>query len=379
MGAQRRRAHPLGPLEVAPLVARRTELLLEREVEVLRTGLAEHVLSVVACPRELLDRLLGAHVHHVEGGTGQVREHDGAMGGLLLHLPGAGLAVEEGIGVPRGNELLGQHVDGGTVLGVHHGEHPAVRGHLHRLEDLRVVGVEDARVGHEELEARDPLVDEGRHRGEGVVVDTADDLVEAVVDRAVAGGEVVPAGKTVLDALAVLLHREVDDRGGAAPGGGAGSRLERVRREGSAEGQLHVRVRVDPAGDDVLSGGIDDRVDGTGQVRAEEHRSRREDGDDPLAVDEHVGFAPAGRRDHGPARDECGCHVAVSLCSRSLRERSETNVRERRCLRTYPAGGLGRTASRPASAGPCPCRDRARGVPPRCRSRGRRRSSLGGR
>ena len=49
-----------------------------------------------------------------------------------------------------------------------------------------VVGVEDARVGHEQLEAGDALVDQLVHRLERVVVDAADDLVEAVVDRAVA-------------------------------------------------------------------------------------------------------------------------------------------------------------------------------------------------
>ena len=46
--AQRRRAHPLGALERAPLLAHGAELLLEREVEVLRAGLAEHVLALRA-------------------------------------------------------------------------------------------------------------------------------------------------------------------------------------------------------------------------------------------------------------------------------------------------------------------------------------------
>ena len=44
----------------APLLARCAELLLEREVEVLRAGLAEHVLALVAGRGELLDGLLGA-------------------------------------------------------------------------------------------------------------------------------------------------------------------------------------------------------------------------------------------------------------------------------------------------------------------------------
>ena len=51
----------------------RAELLLEREVEVLRAGLAEHVLALVARPGELLDGLLRADVHDVERGAGEVR------------------------------------------------------------------------------------------------------------------------------------------------------------------------------------------------------------------------------------------------------------------------------------------------------------------
>ena len=56
-----------------------------------------------------------------------------------------------------------------------------------------VVGVVDARVGHEELEAGDALlVDELAHRLQRGVVHVADDLVEAVVDGAAAVGLGVP-------------------------------------------------------------------------------------------------------------------------------------------------------------------------------------------
>ena len=128
-----------------------------------------------------------------------------------------------------------------------------------------------------------------RHRGEGVVVDAADDLVEAVVDRAVAGRLRVPGGQAVLDALAVALHGEVDDRRRAAPGRGAGAGLERVDRGGAAERQLHVGVRVDAAGDHVLAGRVDDGVDGCRDIRPEQLRAGLQHGDDRLAVDEHVG------------------------------------------------------------------------------------------
>ena len=49
------------------------------------------------------------------------------------------------------------------------------------------------------------------------------------------------------------LDGEVDDGGGAAPGGGPGAGLEGVGGEGAAERQLHVGVGVDAARDDVLA------------------------------------------------------------------------------------------------------------------------------
>ncbi len=62
------------------------------------------------------------------------------------------------------------------------------RGALHGPQDLAVGGVEHARVGHEQLEARDALADERVHLLERRVVDVGDDHVEAVVDGAVALG-----------------------------------------------------------------------------------------------------------------------------------------------------------------------------------------------
>ena len=96
--------------------------------------------------------------------------------------------------------------------------------------------------------------DELVHGLEGIVIDAPDDLVEAVVDEAVAVGLGMPGGQAVLHALAVALDGEVDDRRRPTPGCGARARLEGVRGEGPAERQFHMRVRVDAAGDDVLAG-----------------------------------------------------------------------------------------------------------------------------
>ncbi|MDF2575899.1 MAG: hypothetical protein K0S05_2811 [Agromyces sp.] len=291
---QRRRAHPLRTLEGAPLVALRTELVLQREVQVLRTRLAEHVLALVASPGELLDGLLRR------------------VGLALLH------------------ELGGEHVDRGPVLGVHHREQPRVARHLHGLQDLSVIRVEDPRVRHEHLEARDALVGQLPHRLERRVVDVADDLVEPVIDGAVAVGLLVPRREAVFDALPVGLHGEVDDRGRAAVRRRPGARFEGVGCLGAAERQLHVGVRIDAAGDHVLTGGVDDAVDGCRDIRAEQCAPRLQHGDDRLAVDEDIGGGATRRAHHGAAGDEGGRHVRLLTASGW------------RC--TTRAGGRGRTA-----------------------------------
>ncbi len=260
LGPQRRRADPLGALEVAPLVALGAELLLQRQVEVLRAGLAEDVLAVVAGPRHLGDGLLRTHVDDVERGVGEVGEHDRAVRRLLLHLPGAGDAVVVRRRLAGLGQLRREYVDRRAVLGVHHRQKAHFTGLLHRPQDLGVVAVEHAGVGHEQLVGRDALVDQPFHRLERVVVDAADDLVEAVVDGAVAGRELVPVREAVLDLLAVRLHGEVDDRRRAAPRGGDGAGLEGVGGRGAAERQLHVGVGVDAAGDDVLPRRVDHLV-----------------------------------------------------------------------------------------------------------------------
>ena len=193
---------------------------------------------------------------------------------------------------------------------MHHREQPRVGGDLHRFQDLGIVRVEDAGVGHEQLVARDAFVNEGRQERERFVVDAADDLVEPVVDRAVSRCQLVPLRKAVGHFRAVRLHGEVDDGRRTAPRCRARAGFERVARERAPERQLHVRVGVDAAGDDVLGARIDDSVDGCRQVRAEQFRAGREDGDDLLAVDEDIGRSPPGGGDDGAAGDQCRAHGA---------------------------------------------------------------------
>ena len=132
---------------------------------------------------------------------------------------------------------------------------------LHGPQELPVVAVEHAGVGHEQLEAGDALVvDEVLHALQRLLVDAADDLVERVVDGAFAFRLAMPIGQGRVHVAASVLHRHVDDGGDTAPRRGAGAGLERVAGQGAAERHLHVRVNVDAAGDDVLAGGVDHAV-----------------------------------------------------------------------------------------------------------------------
>ena len=271
--AHRRRAHPLGALE-----AGLAERLLERQPQVLRAGLGEHVAALVAGGGDLVEGVAGRHVDDVERHVaGDVAEHDRPVRGLGLERRRARVAVVLRVGLAAGERLLHEHVDGDPVLGVHHDHRPAVGGALHRPQDLAVVAVEHAGVGHEQLEAGDALVlGEVLHRLQRLVVDAADDLVEGVVDGALAAGLAVPLGEPLVDVLAVALHGHVDDRRDAAPRRRPRAGLERVGGERAAERQLHVGVHVDPAGDHVLAGGVDHAVGALlGRLRSGRARRRR--------------------------------------------------------------------------------------------------------
>jgi hypothetical protein len=322
-GAQRRAAHVLGALEV------QLGEVVGGEEEVLRAGLAEDRQPGVAGARQLGDGLAGGDVDDVQrGAAGDPGELDGAVGGLGLEQHLADLAVVARIRPARRQGLLDQHVDGDAVLGVHHDRAAVARRALHGPQDLAVVAVEDARVGHEELERGDALVDQQVHLLERGVGDVGEDHVEGVVDGTVARGLPLPGVEPLAQRAALRLHREVDDRGGAAPGGGPAAGLEGVGGEGPAEcrapahvaivivvvrawAEAHVGVGVDAAGDDVLPGGVDDLVGGVGPALL------APEGDDPLAFHEHIRLNLVGGGDHQPALDDGSAHVIAPSASAS--------------------------------------------------------------
>ena len=124
-------------------------MVLQVQVQVLGACLGEHVVSGVAGLGHPLEGLAGREVDEVDGRSGHQGQLDGPVGGLALHAGGPGDAVVHGIGLTPGRGLFGQHVNGDAVLGVHGDQRAVVGRLLHGPQDLAVIAVEDARVGHE--------------------------------------------------------------------------------------------------------------------------------------------------------------------------------------------------------------------------------------
>ena len=332
LGAQRRRADVLGALEVRP-----REVVGGQE-EVLRARLGERVVALVAGLRHLGQCRGRGQVDDVDRRVRHLRQLDRPVGGLGLQQLVAHDAVVARVGLAAGERLLDQHVDRDAVLGVHEDEPAGLGALLQRAQHLPVVGVEHAGVGHEQLEAGDALADQPLHLLQRALVDVGHDHVEAVVDRAVALGLGVPGVQALAQGGAHRLDGEVDDRRGAAPRRGPGAGLEVVGRDRAAERHLHVGVAVDAAGDDVLAGGVDDRVGRPALAGAQ--------GDDLLVLDQHVDRELVGRGDDEPARDE---RSHLRRPPRLRRRARRGPPRPRRAS----AKGVGRCAARCRAGRPC--------------------------
>ena len=285
-------------------------MILERHVEVLRAGFREHVHALVAGFGYCSECLRSRHVHDVQRHVAShLRQHDGAVGRLTFEQARTRVTVVFRVGLATRDVLLHEHVDRDAVLGVHHDRRAVFAGGLHRSQDLAVVGIEHTRVGHEQLERGDSfVVDEIRHVLQRLLIHTTDDLVERVVDGAVAACLAVPLGKALMHVLAVALQCHVDDGGDATPCGSDRSCLEGVTRTGTTERKFHVRVHVDATRYHVLALGVDHLVG---------HDAKRvglpalQERTDRLAFNEHVNVVAPSRADYRAVFDEYLRHVVT--------------------------------------------------------------------
>ena len=182
---------------------------------------------------------------------------------------------------------------------MHHDQATVFGGPAHGAEDGGVIEHENSRIGHEQLERRDALLDQPIHLLEDRVVDLAHDHVESIVDVRLAFGFSVPLVQSLAQRLAVRLDGEVDDGGGPAPGGRRRAGGEVVGGKGAAEWEFHVRVDVERSRHDVATLRIDHLV-GSGLQAVT-------DGRDRLAVDQDIGLRRVAGRDHRPVLDQ-GLH-----------------------------------------------------------------------
>ena len=121
------------------------------------------------------------------------------------------------------------------------------------------------------LKERDAVVpDHPIHVDRGLLAELAHDHVKGIVDDRLALGALHPAVERRVEAGAEILNGEVDQRRRAAVRGGDRAGLEVVGRRGAAKGHVEVRVHVDAAGHDELTGGVNDGLGRDGQPATDE-------------------------------------------------------------------------------------------------------------
>jgi hypothetical protein len=278
------------------------------EDQVLREHLAERDLALEPGPRQRLEGVDAAGVHEVERRAEHLGDAQGAVGGLAFDLrrPRQRVALRA-VDTLVVDGLL-QPIDQLAVLGMHGAQraelaraHEAVHQHL-------VIAHDGVLVRHEVLERVDAAL--GRQHAHVAVhrlVPPGDGDVEAVVAGRLLG-PLAPRVVGLDDRLARARDGEIDDGRRAAGHRRGGAGEEVLGRHRAHEGQLHMRVRVDAAGQHEGARGVDD-VGPSG--RFEVGADRR----DGLADDQDVGLPLALRVDDGAAFDEGRRHRLLLVLS----------------------------------------------------------------
>ena len=233
----------------------------------------------------------------VNRNIGDLGEGDGAVRRLGFSPRGTRQRVVFGRGVAFGQRPLHQHVDDVAVLRVHADGAAVLPRPQQRLENAAIVQHEDAAVGHEQLERRDPFAHERVHLALGLVVQVGHDHVKAVVDGRLALGFLHPRFPGLVQRLPPELNGEVDDGGGAAERRGHRAGFEIVRRVRAAERHVEVGVDVNAAGQDVLARRVDHAVGGHLQPGANQR--------DLLIFDDQIAVVLIDGRDDGSVLDQC--------------------------------------------------------------------------
>lgn len=156
-----------------------------------------------------------------------------------------------------GHQLALQVIDQFAVFRMH-GRYGTQFQAAFETGDQGIVGRHDGvLVGHEVLEAVDPvLADQFGHFLAHLLAPPGDGDMKTVVCGGLLG-PAAPLVKRFEQGLLGVGNHEVDDRGGAAGQARGGAAVEVFAGHRAHEGQLHVGMRVDAAGHQVLAAAIE--------------------------------------------------------------------------------------------------------------------------
>ncbi|MNC24907.1 hypothetical protein D3C75_729770 [compost metagenome] len=208
-------------------------------------------------------------------------------------------------GQALGEQFFLQVVHQFAVLGMHGGHRTQLQAALEAGHQGVVGGHDRVLVGHEVLEAVHPMFGhQFAHLFGYLLAPPGDGDMEAVV----AGAFLRPAAPGVEGLQQRLLRvgdDEVDDRGGATGQARGGAAEEVLAGHGTHERQLHVGMRVDAAGHQVLAAAVEDlAVGGRFEVLP--------DGADQAIGTQDIGGVTLFVGDHGGATDQQGHAVFLA-------------------------------------------------------------------
>ena len=190
-----------------------------------------------------------------------------------------------------------QVIDQLAVFRMHGGHGAQFEAALEAGHQGVVGGHDGVLVGHEMLEAVDSeLCHQLAHLAADLVAPPGDGDVETVVGRGLLR-PTAPGVEGFEQGLLRIGNHEVDDRGGAAGQACGGAAEEVLAGHRAHEGQLHVGVRVDAAGHQVLAAAVEHLAAGRGVEIVT-------DGLDQAVCAEHIGAVALLMGDQGGATDQ---------------------------------------------------------------------------
>ncbi len=221
--------------------------------------LAENTLPFEPGPRNGLQRLPAGIVHDVERHVEDLGNANRPVGGLALDLRRPRQRVAFGSRDAFLENLLLQTEHEFAVFGMHGDNRAEIPRAIEAVNEHFIIRHDRALVGHEMFEAVDAVLAHERPHGlvHGLVPPGDGDMERIVGDRFLGPFTPLPVG--FHDVLLRVRDDEVDDHRRAAGEAGRRTGIKIFAGHRAHKRQLHMSVRIDAAGHDVLAAGVDDR------------------------------------------------------------------------------------------------------------------------